>query len=76
MAINFPLEYDLDSGTKVTVHKRGNGQYDFTLTPAEGLSNSFTYRENQYTKAEWDERLAFEQLDALRAFWLKLETAD
>ena len=75
MATTFPLEYDLDSGTKVNVQKRAGDTFDFTLMPTEGFSNSFTYRDGEHTKAEWDALLEFEQLDALRAFWLKMEDA-
>ena len=73
MATHFPLEYTLESGTAVVVTKEENGLFRFSLTPAEGPAQSFTYRENEHTKAEWDAMLEFEQLDALREFWLKTE---
>lgn len=75
MATHFPMEYTLESGTKVVVTQRDNDTYDFSLTPTDGTANSFTYREDEHTKAEWDALLEFEQLDALREFWLKMESA-
>lgn len=75
MATQFPMTYTLESGTKVTVQKNEADTYTFTLTPTSGPSNSFTYRENEHTKAEWDRLLEFEQLDALREFWLKAENS-
>ena len=73
MATHFPMTYTLESGTNVVVHKRADDTYDFSLTPTEGKSSSFIYREGERTKAEWDAFLEFEQLDALREFWLKTE---
>ena len=73
MATHFPLEYTLASGTKVRVVKRDADTYDFLLTPEEDAPHSFTYREGERTKAEWDDVLEFESLDALREFWLKTE---
>lgn len=71
MATHYPLSFTLESGTKVVVTKQDDDTYDFSLTPTHGTANSFTYRDGEHTKAEWDERLEFEQLDALREFWLK-----
>lgn len=69
----FPMEYTLDSGTHVVVREAGAGRYDFTLTPTDEAARHFTYVENEKTKAEWDDEADFEQLEALRAFWLKTE---
>lgn len=66
------MKYTLENGTNVTVQKSTDA-YDFTLTPTSGAAQSFTYREGEHTKAEWDALLNFEQLDALREFWLKTE---
>jgi len=67
------MHFTLQSGTHVVVHKRDDDTYEFDLTPTEGPADSFTYREGERTKAEWDQLLEFEQLDALREFWLKTE---
>lgn len=73
MATSYPLEYTLESGTHVVVTKQANDTYHFDLTPTNSIADSFTYQENKHTKAEWDALLEFEQLDALREFWLKTE---
>lgn len=73
MIESFPYEYTLETGTKVVVNKSGNSTYNFSLTPTEDAGSSFTYVEGERQKSEWDDVLEFEQLDALRAFWLKNE---
>jgi hypothetical protein len=73
MATHFPIEYRLESGTHVRVTKKDADTYEFFLTPTDGPAQQFVYREDEHTKAEWDEMLQFEQLDALREFWLKTE---
>lgn len=73
MALEFPLLYTLESGTDVRVAKTGDRTYHFSLTPATGAPQQFTYRDGEHTKAEWDAMLPFEQLDALREFWMKTE---
>lgn len=75
MATHFPLHFTLENGTKVVVQKRDNNAYEFALSPTHGVARSFTYHEGEHTKAEWDDLLDFDQLDALREFWLKTEDA-
>jgi len=67
------MEFTLESGTHVMVKKTGEDTYEFFLKPTHGPAEQFTYREGEHTKAEWDQMLEFEQLDALREFWLKTE---
>lgn len=69
----FPMEFTLDSGTHVLVREAGPGRYDFTLTPTDEAPRHFTYVEGERTKAEWDDTTDFEQLEALRTFWLNTE---
>jgi hypothetical protein len=73
MATHFPMEFTLESGTHVRITKQEADAYEFVLTPTEGATDSFIYREGEHSKAEWDAMLEFEQLDALREFWLKTE---
>lgn len=73
MSKHFPIEFTLESGTHVTVTRTEDDTYAFYLTPVDGRAEQFTYREGEYSKAEWDAMLEFEQLDALREFWLKTE---
>lgn len=73
MPIHFPLTYSLESGTHVTVSQPDSATYMFRLHPRQGAPRDFTYTENLHTKAEWDELLDYEQLEALRRLWLELE---
>lgn len=73
MVKSFPIEYTLESGTKVTITKAGADTYDFSLQPNDKPPRQFTYVEDGRPKAAWDESLDFEQLEALRKFWLKEE---
>ena len=72
MLKEYPIGFTLENGTHVIVNKTGPNTYDFTLEPTEGAPRHFTYRDDS-TKAEIDETLDFEQLDAVRTFWLKNE---
>lgn len=73
MADSFPLKYTLESGTHVTVDKKGDNTYDFSLQPTEDPATGFTYIDDGRPKSEWDDKLEFEQLQALRKFWLETE---
>lgn len=73
MIENFPVEYTLESGTRVTVDKKGADTYDFSLSPVEKPAAQFTYVDDGRPKSEWDNALDFEQLEALRSFWLMNE---
>jgi hypothetical protein len=72
MVKEYPIAFTLENGTHVVVHKTGPETYDFTLEPTHGAPRHFTYRDD-VPKAEIDETLDFEQLDAVRTFWLKNE---
>ena len=74
MSRHFPIEFTLESGTHVMVTRtEDDDTYEFFLTPVDGTAEKFTYHEGEHSKAEWDAMLEFEQLDALREFWLKTE---
>lgn len=72
MVKEYPIGFTLENGTHVTVNKTGPETYDFKLEPTHGSSRHFTYRDDR-SKAEVDNELDFEQLDAVRTFWLKNE---
>jgi hypothetical protein len=74
MATHFPLEYTLENGSHVLVNKTGSNIFDFTIKPEEGPARRFTYVDDGRTKTEAEESLDFDQVDALRKFWL--ETSD
>lgn len=68
MLKHFPIEYTLESDTKVTVSKKTADTYNFYLKPHDKPSRQFTYVDDGRPKAVWDDSLDFEQLEALRTF--------
>ena len=73
MAIDYPFEFTLESGTHVVVKKQDAHHFDFTLTPDEGSETHFTYDDTVTFTSEMEEELNFDQLNALRRFWLERE---
>ena len=73
MIEDFPVDFELESGARVTVNKRTAQLYDFTISPPGKPDRLFTYIDDGRPKSEWDESLDFEQLEALRKFWLMNE---
>lgn len=73
MTKHYPIDFTLESGTKVTVDKQSDERYDFTLTHQDKPASCFTYIDDGRPKAEWDNKLGFEELEALRKFWLITE---
>ena len=76
MATQFPLHFTLESGTQVIIRDEGAGQYLFSMNSEESGERQFTYQDGAHTKAEWDEIADFEQLEALRKFWLEMEEVE
>jgi hypothetical protein len=73
MIAHFPIHYTLEDGTKVVVNKTGSDTYEFLLTTKEGEDSNFTFVDDGRDKDKFEESLPFDQMDALRAFWLKNE---
>ena len=71
MSTHFPLKYTLEDGVHVVVNQTGNDTYDFTLTSKEGTQRHFSFVDDERPKEEKIEALDFDQLNAVRAFWLK-----
>jgi hypothetical protein len=74
MTKHFPLKFTLENGSHVLVEKTGPNRYDFTIDPEKGPARHFTYLDDGRTKSEAEASLDFEEVDALRTFWL--ETSD
>lgn len=70
MKKHFPLHYTLEDGTHVVVNHTGDHRYDFTLKSQEGSESHFNYRDDETFTEEMEEALNFDQLNALRRFWL------
>ncbi|QMU29646.1 hypothetical protein [Adhaeribacter radiodurans] len=73
MTKHFPLQFTLENGSHVSVNKTGSNAYDFTIKPEEGSARQFTYVEDGKTRTEAEESLNFEEVDALRRFWLETQ---
>ena len=73
MIESFPVAFTLESGTHVTVSKTAADTYYFSLRPIKKTATEFTYIDDGRPKAAWDESLDFQQLEALRTFWLMNE---
>ena len=72
MSTNYPLEYTLEDGVRVLVNKAGVNTYNFTLTPQEGTARHFTFHDDENrTRDEKTGVLDFDQLNAVRRFWLE-----
>jgi hypothetical protein len=70
MEKHFPLHFTLDDGTQVTVDKTGNRLYDFTLKPENREARHFRYDNGEEFTDAKEAALDFDQLNALRKFWL------
>ena len=73
MTKHFPLEFTLENGSHVLVNKTGTNVFEFTLKREDGPTRHFTYVDDGKTKTETEESLEFEEVDALRTFWLEME---
>lgn len=73
MAKHYPLEFTLEDGIHVEVNKSGNDKYDFLLTKKEGGERRFTFTDDDRSRDQKVEFLDFDQLNAVRRFWLENE---
>lgn len=74
MSRQYPMRFTLENGTHVLVNRISNDTFDFTLNKKEGPSSHFIYtRDDGRTKTEIEDPLSFDEVDALRKFWLETE---
>ena len=72
MSKHYPLHFTLEDGVHVTVNKTGDNIYDFTLTPKHGPERHFTFVDDK-PQDEVIANMDFDQLNAVRTFWLEQE---
>ena len=72
MSKHYPLHFTLEDGVHVTVNKTGSDTYDFTLTPKHGPERHFTFVDDK-PQDEVIANMDFDQLNAVRRFWLEQE---
>ena len=71
MSKHYPIKFTLEDGVLVEVNKTESDKYDFTLHGKNGVRN-FTYIDDgDRLKDEDGEVLDFDQLNAVRRFWLE-----
>ncbi len=75
MSKHYPLKFNLEDGVHVEVDKTGVNTYDFILTTEDGPQRRFEYIE-QIPRDKAIETLDFDQLNAVRRFWLEQEEMD
>ncbi|MGI8583187.1 MAG: hypothetical protein ACR2KX_13375 [Chitinophagaceae bacterium] len=72
MSEHYPIKFTLEDGVHVTVNKTGDNTYDFTLKPEKGPERHFSFADDQ-PRNDLIELLDFDQLNAVRRFWLEQE---
>lgn len=72
MSTKLPLKFTLEDGVLVEVTKSEGNTYDFALTAPEGAVRHFTYDDNR-PKDKVIEEANFDELNAIRRFWLERE---
>lgn len=72
MSEHYPVKFILNDGVHVEVNKTGENTYDFILTPKEGTQRHFTFVE-EIPRDKGIDFLDFDQLNAVRRFWLEQE---
>lgn len=73
MKKHFPLHYTLESGTEVVVTHSTGHVYNLTLKSKSGAESSFSYNDDEVFTEQMENALTFDQLNALRRFWLEQE---
>jgi hypothetical protein len=70
MRHSYPVEFTLDDGMHVVVSKAGIHVFDFEIEPAKGDRRHFFIDEEEEFTDQKEAELDFDQLNALRTFWL------
>lgn len=72
----FPLHFTLEDGTDVTVNETGQHSFEFILKDKSKPDRIFTVDDREeFTEAK-EQSLDFDQLNALRRFWLETRKED
>jgi len=71
MAKHYPLRFTLEDGAHVEVNQVSDNKYDFLIRKKQGLDEHFTLLDDDRPKDQIIEALDFDQLNAVRKFWLE-----
>ncbi|MDQ6903370.1 MAG: hypothetical protein M3139_10210 [Bacteroidota bacterium] len=72
MSEHYPVKFTLEDGINVEVNKKSENTFDYILTPKNGDQSRFTFVEEVPRDKNIDS-LNFDQLNAVRRFWLEQE---
>ena len=70
MSKHYPLRFTLEDGVRVEVNKTGTETYDFLLADKGREARHFTLIDT-LGKDEIEASMDFDQLNAVRRFWLE-----
>ncbi|MGE5518532.1 MAG: hypothetical protein ACM3VS_01310 [Candidatus Dadabacteria bacterium] len=76
MRHSYPVEFTLDDGMHVVVKKTGDHVFDFALEPTKGDSRHFYINDEEEFTDQKEAELDFDQLNAVRTFWLLTRDQD
>jgi len=71
MAKHYPLKFTLEDGADVEVNEMGKDTYEFSIRQNEGAARHFRIIDDGRPKDQIVEALDFDQLNAVRRFWLE-----
>ena len=72
MSEHYPVKFTLEDGIHVEVNKTSENSFDYILTPENGAQSRFTFVE-EIPRDKNIDSLDFDQLNAVRRFWLEQE---
>ncbi len=71
MKQEYPMHFTLEDGTHVEVSRVESDKYAFALTTEKGVQSHFMYVDDDEPRMDKEAGLTFDQLNALRVYWLK-----
>jgi hypothetical protein len=73
MAVHYPLHFTLEDGVHVQVNPKGDHIYEFQMQAEDGSVRRFDL-DNTLASDVLEQSFDFDQLNAVRRFWLEQET--
>lgn len=71
MSRHYPIKFTLEDGVYVEVNKSASNTYDFTMTGKQQQLRRFSIVDDDRPKDEITKALDFDELNAVRRFWLE-----
>jgi hypothetical protein len=73
MSKHYPIKFTLEDGVDVEVNKTATNTYDFTMVGSHQQARRFTIVDDDRPKDEITRGLNFDELNAVRRFWLEAD---